>query len=254
MFTLWKECLPPSVIEHAVSAHIATNHDTLPNLIVARDSLLQIYRVIEEEVLDVVENQGEDPDEQAAADINEESGGAFIKLTAKNIRKNARLELVFESRLHGNIASMAVIRTTSSSKYGRDALLLGFKDAKMSLLEWCTVTNTLITVSIHHYEDDNYRREFLNNPNELEICVEPSFRCAILPIYNTHLAILPFRQENQLLDTSEGSNKWPYVPSMVIPFHEISSEIKNVLSVRFLNNFYEPTIAILYEPIETWTG
>ncbi|RKP05219.1 CPSF A subunit region-domain-containing protein [Thamnocephalis sphaerospora] len=224
MFTLWKELVPPSAVEHVVSATLATTHDSLPNLVVGRGSMLQVFRVREEEVLD---------------------GGAYIKLAAKNVRKHARLELAYEQRLHGDIASMASVRTASSAKHGRDSLLLSFKDAKISLLEWCTATNTLVTVSIHHYEDDAYRREFLEDPGSIHICVEPSNRCAVMPIYGTRLAVIPFRQDSQL--DGEGA-------SIVIPFSEIGPEIKNVLSVRFLNNFYEPTLAVLYEPAETWTG
>jgi cleavage and polyadenylation specificity factor subunit 1 len=74
----------------------------------------------------------------------------------------------------------------------------------MSLLEWCPQTHSLITVSIHHYENDAYRREFLDNPLQLQIIVEPNHRCAIMPIYGTHLAILPFRQD---VDTNEGTSR-----------------------------------------------
>ena len=47
-------------------------------------------------------------------------------------RKTARLELCNEFKLHGNITSIGVIRTsTSVGLLGMDSLLLSFKDAKV---------------------------------------------------------------------------------------------------------------------------
>ncbi|KAI9598078.1 CPSF A subunit region-domain-containing protein [Syncephalis fuscata] len=253
MYTLWKELVPPTAVEHAITAVLTAPQDSLPNLVICRDSILQIFSVQEKDELEIEEeDNGNDTHAHAAADVNEESGGTYIKLMPKNTRKTARLVLAHERRLHGVIASTSAIRTANSARLGRDSLLVAFKDAKMSLLEWCPETYSLITVSIHHYENDGYRREFLDNPLPLQLHVEPNHRCAVMPIYGTHLVILPFRQDIAI--NGEGSSKWPYSPSCVVPLTDIASDIKNILSLGFLNNFYEPTLALLYESAETWAG
>ncbi|CAG8787288.1 5987_t:CDS:2, partial [Acaulospora morrowiae] len=47
---------------------------------------------------------------------------------------------------------------------------------------------------------------------------------------------------------------WPYLPSFVIELSSIQSRIKNVIDMRFLYDYYEPTLAILFEPCQTWPG
>lgn len=48
--------------------------------------------------------------------------------------------------------------------------------------------------------------------------------------------------------------KWPYLPSYVMSLSDIDSKIKNVIDMVFLYDFFEPTLAILYSPQQTWTG
>jgi hypothetical protein len=43
----------------------------------------------------------------------------------------ARLELITQYKLHGNITSMGVVQTISSGANGMDSLLISFKDAKV---------------------------------------------------------------------------------------------------------------------------
>ncbi|RKP26676.1 CPSF A subunit region-domain-containing protein [Syncephalis pseudoplumigaleata] len=265
MYTLWKELVPPTAVEHAITAVVTAPHDPLPNLVLCRDSILQIYSLQERDELEIDADKGnDDAQPHPAADVNEESGGAYIKLLPKNTRRTARLILVHERRLHGVVAALAAIRTASSARYGRDSLLVGFKDAKashiatMALLEWCPDTHTLVTVSIHHYENDAYRREFLDNPLPLQIVVEPNHRCAVMSIYGTHLAILPFRQDMNMHGgtsaSASSSSKWPYSASWVVPLADIIPDMRNLLALSFLNNFYEPTLSLLYESGETWAG
>lgn len=48
--------------------------------------------------------------------------------------------------------------------------------------------------------------------------------------------------------------KWPYYPSFLIDLQSIDSRIKNVVDMVFLADYYEPTLAILFQPEQTWTG
>lgn len=48
---------------------------------------------------------------------------------------SARLELVAQYKLNGNVSSMGVVRTSSPrGKQGCDSLLLAFNDAKVGLI------------------------------------------------------------------------------------------------------------------------
>jgi cleavage and polyadenylation specificity factor subunit 1 len=46
----------------------------------------------------------------------------------------------------------------------------------------------------------------------------------------------------------------PYSPSFVLSLADVSPTTKNLKDVLFLPGFHSPTIAILYEPAQTWSG
>ncbi|KAK3835815.1 MAG: CPSF A subunit region-domain-containing protein [Linnemannia elongata] len=217
MYTLAKELFPPTGIERVVRCNFI--RPDILNVIVSKSTVLEVYNFTE----------------PAQAD------------------QLPRLELVASYRFNGVITSMGVIRTSSSGQHGLDSILVSFKDAKMSLLEWSFSTHSIVTVSIHYYERDDYKQEFLNNSHPTEIRVDPSRRCAVLTFYGDRLAVLPFRQD-EITIGDEDDAKWPYLPSYVMSLSDIDSKIKNVIDMVFLYDFFEPTLAILYSPQQTWTG
>ncbi|KAG0368622.1 CPSF A subunit region-domain-containing protein [Gamsiella multidivaricata] len=219
MYTLAKELFSPTGIERVVRCNFV--RPDILNVIVSKSTVLEIYNFTE----------------PAQAD------------------QLPKLELVATHRLNGIITSMGVIRTSSSGQHGLDSILVSFKDAKMSLLEWSFSNHCLVTVSIHYYERDDYKQEFLNNSHPTEIRVDPSRRCAVLAFYGDRLAVLPFRQEETSIgEEDDASKKWPYLPSYVMTLSDIDIRIKNVIDMVFLYDFYEPTLAILFSPQQTWTG
>ncbi|KAI1302103.1 Cleavage and polyadenylation specificity factor subunit 1 [Mortierella claussenii] len=219
LYTLAKELFPPTGIERVVRCNFV--RPDMLNVIVSKATVLEIYNFTE----------------PAQAD------------------QHPRLELVAGYRLNGIITSMGVIRTSSSGQHGLDSILVSFKDAKMSLLEWSFSNHCIVTVSIHFYERDDYKQEFLNNSHPTEIRVDPSRRCAVLAFYGDRLAVLPFRQDETAIgDEEDASKKWPYMPSYVMTLSDIDIRIKNVIDMVFLYDFYEPTLAILFSPQQTWTG
>ncbi|KAG0002046.1 Cleavage and polyadenylation specificity factor subunit 1 [Entomortierella chlamydospora] len=219
MYTLAKELFPPTGIERVVRCNFV--RPDILNVIVSKSTVLEIYNFTE----------------PAQAD------------------QLPRLELVASYRLNGIITSIGVIRTSSSGQHGLDSILVSFKDAKMSLLEWSFSNHCIVTVSIHYYERDDYKQEFLNNSHPTEIRVDPSRRCAVLAFYGDRLAVLPFRQdEAAMADEEDISKKWPYLPSYVMTLSDIDIRIKNVIDMVFLYDFFEPTLAILFSPQQTWTG
>lgn len=60
-----------------------------------------------------------------------------------------KLECLAQYVLHGNIMSMQTVHLIGSS---RDSLLLSFRDAKLSVVEYDQETHDLRTVSLHYFE------------------------------------------------------------------------------------------------------
>ena len=49
-------------------------------------------------------------------------------------------------------------------------------------------------------------------------------------------------------------SKPPILSSYLIDLRVMDEKITNVLDIQFLHGYYEPTIFILYEPLQTWSG
>ncbi|MEJ2458072.1 MAG: hypothetical protein P8Y58_07945, partial [Novosphingobium sp.] len=63
------------------------------------------------------------------------------------------LVLVSETRLAGTVIGLARIKT-HNARHGCDSLLIAFRDARLSLVEWDAERHALATASIHYYEQD----------------------------------------------------------------------------------------------------
>lgn len=65
-----------------------------------------------------------------------------------------KLECLATYTLWGNVMSLASVRCQSS---GRDILLVSFKEAKLSVLQYDPQTNNLVTLSMHYFEEDDMK-------------------------------------------------------------------------------------------------
>lgn len=65
-----------------------------------------------------------------------------------------RLECLAQYTLHGNIMSMQSVQLIGSS---RDSLLLSFREAKLSVVEYDPETHSLRTVSLHYFEGEEIK-------------------------------------------------------------------------------------------------
>ncbi|OWK49882.1 Cleavage and polyadenylation specificity factor subunit 1, partial [Lonchura striata] len=65
-----------------------------------------------------------------------------------------KLELVASFSFFGNVMSMASVQLAGAK---RDALLLSFKDAKLSVVEYDPGTHDLKTLSLHYFEEPELR-------------------------------------------------------------------------------------------------
>lgn len=102
---------------------------------------------------------------------------------------------------------------------------------------------------------------------------DPMSRCSALLLPQDTLAITPFFQDQAELEGQEGSilgrsvqlvyivrqsaesaHSLPYAPSFVLELLQISPQLKNVIDFVFLSGFNEPTMAVLSQPVQTWSG
>jgi cleavage and polyadenylation specificity factor subunit 1 len=49
-------------------------------------------------------------------------------------------------------------------------------------------------------------------------------------------------------------SKSPILSSYIIDLRNFDEKIINVKDFQFLHGYYEPTIFILFEPLQTWAG
>ncbi|NXI44787.1 CPSF1 factor, partial [Galbula dea] len=229
MYAVYKQAHPPTGLEFAIFCHFFSS--TERNLVVAGTSQLQVYRL------------NHDCETGAKGDRNGEGKG-----------HREKLELLATFSFFGNVMSMASVQLAGAK---RDALLLSFKDAKLSVVEYDPGTHDLKTLSLHYFEEPELRDGFVQNVHIPQVRVDPDGRCAVMLIYGTRLVVLPFRRDS-LADEHEGlvgeGQKSSFLPSYIIDVRELDEKLLNIIDMQFLYGYYEPTLLILYEPNQTWPG
>ncbi|XP_036411332.1 cleavage and polyadenylation specificity factor subunit 1 [Megalops cyprinoides] len=229
MYAVYRQAHSPTAIEFSVYCNFISSEEK--NLVVAGTSQLYVYRIIH--------------------DV--ESSTKTEKSSDVKSRKE-KLEQVAAFSLFGNVMSMASVQLVGAS---RDALLLSFKDAKLSVVEYDPGTHDLKTLSLHYFEEPELRDGFVQNVHIPIVRVDPENRCAVMLIYGTQLVVLPFRKDT-LTDEQEGivgeGQKSSFLPSYIIDVRELDEKLLNIIDMKFLHGYYEPTLLILYEPNQTWPG
>jgi cleavage and polyadenylation specificity factor subunit 1 len=118
----------------------------------------------------------------------------------------------------------------------------------VALLEYSPSTHTLETVSIHFFERPEFKSEHLKKSVEPVVHVDPQNKCALLQVYQDFIAVIPFKQQE------DDPGKKPYEPSFIMALTQIDRSLRNVIDMCFLHGYYEPTLAILYDPFPTADG
>uniref|UniRef100_A0A8C9TK81 Cleavage and polyadenylation specificity factor subunit 1 n=1 Tax=Scleropages formosus TaxID=113540 RepID=A0A8C9TK81_SCLFO len=225
MYAVYRQAHPPTAVEFSVYCHFISSQEK--NLVVAGTSQLHIYRIIH------------DPETEKSSGMKD---------------RKEKLEQVASFSLFGNVMSMASVQLVGAS---RDALLLSFKDAKLSVVEYDPGTHDLKTLSLHFFEEPELRDGFVQNVHIPIVRVDPENRCAVMLVYGTQLVVLPFRKDT-LTDEQEGivgeGQKSSFLPSYIIDVRELDEKLLNIIDMKFLHGYYEPTLLILYEPNQTWPG
>lgn len=278
----YTELTPPTAVTHSLSLPFISADSK--NLIVAKTSLLQIFspKVISFELEGTTDVDGQPVQQNDISDrlpIDDDGEEASFLGDAVLLRSErgtkTKLVLVAEYTLSGTITSLGRIKT-ESSKSGGEALLVGFRDAKLSLVEWDPERPGLSTISIHYYEQD----ELQGSPwaPSLGSCVnhlsvDPLSRCAALKFGTRNLAILPFRQEDEdviaddwdedldgprpekeapkVTNGDSSKENTPYASSFVLRLSYLDPDVIYPIDLAFLYEYREPTFGILSSRIST---
>lgn len=255
----YTELLPPSGVTHALSIPFCSPSEI--NLVVVKTSLLQIFSVISG-------GSGKN------SEVSDDSANTI------QLSDQKQLLLISEYNLSGTVTDISSVKIIGS-KSGGDAILLSFRNAKLSLIDWDPQRQCIATISIHYYEKDDLTR----SPwaPDLAACgsylsVDPSSRCAVLNYGLHNLAILPFYQagddlvmddydpevDNHLSkgeheETTETNKRdeigdltahqTPYGASFVLPLTALDPSLLHPISLEFLHEYREPTFGILYSHV-----
>ncbi|KAL1319206.1 hypothetical protein HN51_071507 [Arachis hypogaea] len=226
----------------------ATRRDLgpIPNLILTSANVLEVYAVR------VHEESAKGP--PAAAESSR--GGVFDGVTG------ASLELVCHYRLHGNVEAMGVLSIgAGDGSRRRDSIILTFKDAKISVLEYDDSIHGLRTSSLHCFEGPEWlhlkrgREQFANGPL---VKVDPQGRCGGVLVYDLQMIILKATQAGSGLvgddDTlgSGGAVAARIESSYMINLRDL--DMRHVKDFTFVHGYIEPVMVILHECELTWAG
>ncbi|CAK7210770.1 mRNA cleavage and polyadenylation factor subunit [Sporothrix eucalyptigena] len=283
----YTELTPPTGVTHSLTLALTSARSS--NLVVAKSSLLQVF---------TTKTVATDLDAQADAsstaqapysaattydhrvnnDDNDGLDSSFLGGDSALLRSDrgvlTKLVLVAEFTLAGTVTGLARIKI-AGTKSGGDALLLAFKDARLSLVEWDPESNDLSTISIHYYEQEELQGapwaaplgDYVNF-----LVADPGSRCAALKFGARNLAILPFRQADEEEDI-DMDDDWdeeldgprpakatstavvtgaggaiedtPFAPSFVLRLSNLDPNLLHPVHLSFLHEYREPTFGIL---------
>jgi cleavage and polyadenylation specificity factor subunit 1 len=257
----YTEIAPPTAVSHAV--HLPFTAPRANNLVVAKNSLLQIF-----ELTATSETTYDEDTNTGTAGLLQDT--EVVDAPLLRTENTAKLVLVGEFPLAGTVISLARIKALNTETKA-EVLLVAFRDAKLSLVEWDPQTYNLHTVSIHYYENPDlpgitpWAADLKDTYNFLT--ADPSSRCAALKFGTHNLAILPFRQRDLVEDEydsdqdaakdtkmgeGEGDSapKTPYSASFVLPLTHLDPTLTNPVHLAFLYEYREPTFGIIASPKE----
>ncbi|KAF7366615.1 Protein CFT1 [Mycena sanguinolenta] len=262
MHALHQEILPPNGVEFVTSLKLTpstllvppsgriSSRRTLCNLVVARSNLLRVFEVCEEQALQF---DGRDGIKGTEHDVEMEAN----KPANHKSHPVTRIYFVREHSLHGIVTGVEGIQVMASIEDKLDRLLVSFKDAKIALMEWSETVHDLVTVSIHTYERAPQLISMDPSSFQAVLRVDPASRCAALSLPKDAIAILPFYQTQADLDVmeQEQTRDVPYSPSFILDLPgSVEENMSNVIDFVFLPGFNNPTMAVLFQTQQTWTG
>ncbi|KAG7296755.1 hypothetical protein JYU34_020690 [Plutella xylostella] len=166
MYSIARQTHPATGIEHSVSCCFFNNDE--PCLVTAGANIIKVFRLYPE------------------ADSKE------VNAAGQPIPPKMKLECLATYTLWGSVMSLAVVPAPSM---GRDLLLLSFREAKLSVVQYDPQVHNLVTLSMHYFEEDDMKNGWTTHPHIPYIRVDPSGRCCVMLLYGRKLAVIPFRKD-----------------------------------------------------------
>ncbi|KAJ8681514.1 hypothetical protein QAD02_017306 [Eretmocerus hayati] len=230
MYSITKSTHPATGVEHAITCNFFNRSEK--SLVVAGANTIRVFRLI--------------------PDVDPAKKEKFTDARPPKMR----LECLAQYTLHGNVMSMQAVQLIGSS---RDSLLLSFKEAKLSVVEYDPEIHGLRTVSLHYFEEEEIKDGWTNHHHIPIVRVDPDGRCAVMLIYGRKLVVLPFRKDpilddGDLVENAKSSHKTPILSSYMIVLKTLEEKMDNIIDLQFLHGYYEPTLLILFEPVRTFAG
>lgn len=277
----YTELTAPTAVTHSLTAPFLSADSS--NLVVAKGSLLQIFRT--KAIPAEVDNALQQPTPPTATPLvgfenrRGDDDGLESNLLAEGIHRadrgnNAKLVLVAEYPLSGTVCGLAAV-AVNNSKSGGHALLVALRNAKACLVEWDPDAQTISNLSVHYYEnEDGATFDLPLSEYETILQADPGSRCAALKFGSRSLAILPFKQasadiemddwdvdldgprpateapaetngdENKATDAND-SRDLPYTESFVLRFPQLDQTLLFPEHFAFLHEYRDPTFGIL---------
>lgn len=155
-------------------------------------------------------------------------------------KEGVKLECIHRVDLLAPVTAFGVARVPT--KPDVDSFVMAFGQARVSILNFDPSRYSMETTSLHDFEDEELKEGFKTEVTTPQICVDSLQRCAAMLLYGRHLAILPFHEHLNA------------VRSYTVPLKAIDSRLDNIIDMVFLHGYYEPTLMIVYEPIQTTPG
>ncbi|TQS38506.1 hypothetical protein Golomagni_00986 [Golovinomyces magnicellulatus] len=269
----YMELTPPSAVTHSLTLPFISSDCN--NLVVVKTSLLQIFTTktvpaLPESNLVSEKSRSFDKDDTEVNKDNVLENTSGSDSPRLDRARKTKLVLLSEYSLSGTVISLARVKILSS-KSGGDALLVGLKDAKISLLEWDPFRYEISTISIHYYEqDDLHGSPWASRLKDSVsyLTADPGSRCAALKFGLRNLAILPLKQGDEDVHMDEWGNEpddsrtsekeaskitngnttkdeTPYFPSFVLRIPSLDPTLHYPIHIAFLYEYREPTFGIL---------
>jgi cleavage and polyadenylation specificity factor subunit 1 len=259
----YSELVAPTAVSHAIALPLL--HPKANNLVVAKTSLVQIFQL--KSISTEVSNDRTGGADGVEPDLADEA----MDLELHRMEDTTKLSLICEYHLSGTVTALKRVKTLTT-KSGGEALLIAFRDAKLSLVEWDPETFKLSTISVHYYEGEGLH----SSPWSPELgaartvlTVDPDSRCAALKFGQRQLAILPFRQANDDFaedydpefdepiekmkvesqkkgDENGAVAETPYKASFALSLTALDPTLTHPVHLAFLHGFRDPTFGILY--------
>lgn len=235
MFSVCRQTHPATAVEHAITCHFFNRSER--SLVVAGANILRVFRLVPDSIV-------------TKSDLRNQ------------VPPGMKLECLATYQLFGNVMSLQAVSFSGSP---RDALLMSFRDAKLSVVEYDLDTHSLKTLSLHYFEEEDMRGGWMHHYHIPMVRVDPEGRCAVMLVYGRKLVVLPFRHESVVEDADVASSEvktsgitnssgGSVMASYMIVLKDLDEKMDNVVDIQFLHGYYEPTVLILYEPVRTFPG